>query len=114
MLAVVVVLAALGALSLELFFVLSLIGLLVVIELTAPFDVTPAWRRRLKWLIALGLLGFAYVVAVPLGYGLAGVYAGMILSYGCWALIAAVGFVYGDWAATAAGMMAERAAAVDE
>jgi len=62
MLATLVVLAALGSLSLELFFVSSLIGLLVVIELTAPFDVTPTWRARLKWLVVLGLLGFAYVV----------------------------------------------------
>lgn len=62
MLAVIVVLAALGALSLELFFVLSLIGLLVVIELTAPFNLTPTWRSRLKWLILAGLIGFMFVV----------------------------------------------------
>ena len=58
----VLVLVLLGSLSLELFFVVSLIGFLVVTELTAPFAVTPAWRRRLKWLIALGLAGFGYVV----------------------------------------------------
>jgi hypothetical protein len=62
MLATVVVLAVVGSLSLELFFVLSLIGFLVVVELTAPVAVTPAWRRRLVWLVALGLLGFGYVV----------------------------------------------------
>ena len=62
MFATLVVLAGLDSLTLELFFVLSLIGLLVVIELTAPFDVTPAWRSRLKWLVALGLLGFAAIV----------------------------------------------------
>lgn len=62
MLATALVLALLGSLSYELFFVCSLIGLLVVTELTAPFAVTPAWRRRLRWLIALGLLGFAVVV----------------------------------------------------
>lgn len=62
MLATIVVLAALGALSLEIFFVLSLIGLLVVIELTAPFNVTPRWRTRLRWVILVGLLGFVYVV----------------------------------------------------
>lgn len=62
MLAVLVLLAVLGGLSLELFFVLSLVGLLVVIELTAPFAVTPTWRARLKWLIALGLLGFVAIV----------------------------------------------------
>ncbi|WP_225335287.1 hypothetical protein [Halomicrobium urmianum] len=62
MLAAVVGLAALGALSLELFFVVSLIGFLIVVELTAPFAVTPRWRRRLVWLVALGLVGFGYVV----------------------------------------------------
>lgn len=62
MLAVVLVLSVLGALSYELFFVLSLIGLLIVTELTAPVAVTPTWRRRLRWLIGVGLLGFAVVV----------------------------------------------------
>lgn len=58
----VLVLTLLDALSYELVFVVSLIGLLVVIELTAPFTVTPAWRSRLKWLIALGLAVFGYIV----------------------------------------------------
>ncbi|WP_247009730.1 hypothetical protein [Halorientalis litorea] len=62
MLAAIVVLALLGALTLELFFVVSLIGFLVVVELTAPFEVTPRWRRRLKWLILAGLVGFALLV----------------------------------------------------
>lgn len=62
MVATVLALALLGSLSYELFFVCSLIGLLIVTELTAPFNVTPEWRSRLKWLIALGLAGFAYVV----------------------------------------------------
>ncbi len=62
MLATVIVLVALGALSLELFFVVSLIGFLVVIELTAPFNVTPRWRRRLRWLVAAGLLIFGWIV----------------------------------------------------
>lgn len=62
MLAAIVGLALLGSLTLELFFVVSLIGLLVVIELTAPVSVTPRWRKRLRWIILLGLLGFFYVV----------------------------------------------------
>ncbi|ADB60095.1 hypothetical protein Htur_1203 [Haloterrigena turkmenica DSM 5511] len=62
MLAAVLALSLLGSFSYELFFVLSLIGLLIVTELTAPFSVTPDWRRRLRWLIALGLVGFAVVV----------------------------------------------------
>ena len=55
-------LVLLGSLSLELFFVVSLIGFLVVVELTAPFNVTPRWRARLKWLIGLGLVVFGYIV----------------------------------------------------
>ncbi|WP_324666119.1 hypothetical protein [Haloarcula sediminis] len=62
MLATVLVLAALNALTLDLFFVVSLIGFLVVVELTAAVNVTPQWRSRLKWLILAGLVGFAYIV----------------------------------------------------
>lgn len=62
MLAAVVVLVLLESLTLELFFVISLIGFLVVVELTAPFNVTPAWRRRLRWIILVGLAVFGYIV----------------------------------------------------
>lgn len=62
MLGAILLLAVLGSLSLELFFVVSLVGFLVVVELTAPYAVTPRWRSRLKWLILLGLVGFTYVV----------------------------------------------------
>ena len=62
MLGATVFLTLLGSLELELFFVVSLIGLLVVVELTAPFNVTPRWRRRLIPVIAVGLAGFGYIV----------------------------------------------------
>ncbi len=62
MLAVALVLSVLGSLSYELFFVLSLIGVLIVTELTAPVNITPQWRRRLAWLIGIGLVGFAVIV----------------------------------------------------
>lgn len=62
MLGAVLVLVVLGSFSYELFFVLSLIGLLIVTELTAPVAVTPAWRRRLRWLILVGLVGFGVIV----------------------------------------------------
>lgn len=58
----VLALSLLSALSYELVFVVSLIGLLVMTELTAPFAVAPAWRTRIKWFILLGLLGFGYIV----------------------------------------------------
>ena len=62
MVGAILLLAVLGSLSLELFFVVSLIGFLVVVELTAPVAITPAWRSRLKWLILVGLVVFGYVV----------------------------------------------------
>lgn len=62
MVATVLVLSLLGSLSYELFFVLSLLGLLVVTELTAPVNVTPEWRARLRWLTLLGLFGFAALI----------------------------------------------------
>ena len=62
MLLSVFALALLDTLTLELFFVLSLIGFLIVTELTAPFNVTPEWRTRLKWIIGFGLVVFGYIV----------------------------------------------------
>ena len=62
MLSAIFVLTLLDALTLELVFVLSLIGLLVMTELTAPFNVTPQWRRRLLPFIGLGLIGFGVIV----------------------------------------------------
>lgn len=62
MLLSILALTLLDTLTLEIFFVLSLIGFLIVTELTAPFNVTPLWRTRLKWIIALGLLLFGYIV----------------------------------------------------
>ena len=62
MLSVIVTLALFDALSLELFFLLSLIGLLIVTELTAPVNVTPEWRRRLRWVVLAGLAVFGYIV----------------------------------------------------
>lgn len=62
MLGATLVLVLLDSLSYELFFVVSLIGFLVIVELTAPIAVTPAWRKRLRWLIGLGLAVFGYIV----------------------------------------------------
>lgn len=61
-LGVVLVLVLVGSLSYELVFVLSFIGLLVLTELTAPLNLTPQWRRRLFWLIGLGILVFGLIV----------------------------------------------------
>ena len=56
------VLALLDSLSYELFFVVSLVGFLVVTELTEPVALTPRWRRRIRWFIPPALLVFGLVV----------------------------------------------------
>ena len=70
---------------------------------------TPFYARLLGAFVFM--LGLSYLLAVPLDYGLFGVYVGVVLSYVCWAVVAAAGFLWGDWAGTAASMMAERAEA---
>jgi hypothetical protein len=62
MLAVLTVLALLDSLSLEYFFVLGLIGFLIIVELSGPFTVKPAWRSRVNIVIAFGVLVFAFIV----------------------------------------------------
>lgn len=62
MLGAVLVLAVLDVLSYELAFVVSLIGLLIVVELTAPFNVTPRWRNRLRYVLAIALAGFGFIL----------------------------------------------------
>lgn len=62
MLSVVLLLSLLDALSLELVFVGSFVGLLVVAEYTAPFSVTPRWRTRLRVVIVVGLVVFVSIV----------------------------------------------------
>ncbi|WP_222920248.1 MATE family efflux transporter [Natrinema sp. SYSU A 869] len=59
------------------------------------------------------LLGFSYLAGVTLGYGLSGVYAGIVLSYAWWAFVVAIGFEWGEWAEKATTMMAERADEAD-
>jgi len=50
-------------LTLEHFVVVSFIFLLVATEYTASRIVTVRWRKRLRWIVALGLILFAYVCA---------------------------------------------------
>jgi hypothetical protein len=62
MLATLILLTLLGSVELELFFVVSLIGLLVITELMTPFNVRPKWHQRLQWVIVVGLGIFGYIV----------------------------------------------------
>lgn len=62
MMATVLMLALLEVLSYVAFFLISMIGFLVLIERTAPVRITPTWRRRLRLVVVLSLLGVAYLV----------------------------------------------------
>lgn len=50
-------------LDIEIFFVLNLIGFLVLVELTSPFNFKPEWKQRLKWVVLIGAIGFLIIVA---------------------------------------------------
>jgi 4-amino-4-deoxy-L-arabinose transferase-like glycosyltransferase len=56
-------LAVFGSLTFEYFFVLCLIGFLVIVELSGPFASRPRWRSRVNVVILLGVVVFALIVA---------------------------------------------------
>jgi hypothetical protein len=56
------VLAVFQSLSFEYFFVLCLIGFLVIVELSGPFASRPRWRSRVNVVILLGVIMFSLVV----------------------------------------------------
>lgn len=62
MLGTILALSLLGELTVKQFFLVSLVGFLIIVEFLVPVNVTPRWRRRLRWFVLLGLLGFGYVV----------------------------------------------------
>ena len=68
---------------------------------------TPFYARLLGTFVFL--VGGSYLLAIPLDYGLVGVYAGMVLSYVTWSVVVAAGFYWGDWAETAADLIEARA-----
>lgn len=62
MLAAALSLVLLDSLTYEIFFIVSLIGFLAVVELTSPIRVVPAWRRRLRWVMILGIIWFGVIL----------------------------------------------------
>jgi len=58
-------------------------------------------------------LGFSYLASVVFGYGVVGVYAGVVLHYVWSMVVVAVGFHWGGWAGRAASMMEARSSADD-
>ncbi|WP_254765927.1 MATE family efflux transporter [Salinilacihabitans rarus] len=76
-------------------------------ETTVPF------LARASGLV-LFFLGFSYVAAVPLGWGVVGICAGIVLFY-AWAFaVVAAGYVRGDWAGKAARLMEDRGTVSDD
>ncbi|ELY44007.1 hypothetical protein DV706_17060 (plasmid) [Natronorubrum bangense] len=63
MLGVIVSLAFLGAFSYELFFVLSTVGFLLLVDLIRPSIARPEWWMRARSILVLGLIGLAVVIA---------------------------------------------------
>lgn len=62
MLAVLVSLTVFDALTLELFFSSSLMGLLVLFEMTEPRTITPPWRVLLRRIALVGLVVYGLIV----------------------------------------------------
>ena len=50
--------------NLELFFVLSLIGFLVIVELIAPNYIQPGYMRYIRYLLAAGIVLFGVIVVL--------------------------------------------------
>ncbi len=69
---------------------------------------TPFYARLIGSVVFM--LGASYLLAITLGYGIVGIYAGLVLSYACWAVVVGVGFLRGGWVGTAESMIADRAA----
>ena len=49
--------------SFEIFFVLSLIGFLIIVELIAPKYIQPGYTRYIQYILAAGIVIFGVVVA---------------------------------------------------
>jgi len=62
MLSALILLSVIGRLSLELYFVLSLVGLLVVSGSTASASLRLRPKERLRLIAVVGLLVFGYIV----------------------------------------------------
>jgi hypothetical protein len=58
------VLAVFGSLSYEYFFVLCLIGFLVIVELSGPFASRPRWRSRVNAVILPDVVVFALIASM--------------------------------------------------
>ena len=60
---VLATLLVLNLLSLELYFMLCLIGFLVIAQMSGPFVSRPLWRSRVNLVIVAGIVAFGLIVA---------------------------------------------------
>jgi hypothetical protein len=51
-----------NVLSLEFYFMLCLIGFLVIVHMSGPFISRPKWRSRLNWFIVASIIIFFLIV----------------------------------------------------
>nr|WP_267161763.1 MATE family efflux transporter [Halovenus salina] len=75
-------------------------------------DTTTPFIARTVGLLAF-YLGFSYLTSVVLGWGVVGIYAGIVLYYVSALVIVIAGFQYGDWARRATDMMEDRGSLAD-
>jgi hypothetical protein len=62
MMAVLAVLVLLNNVNLEYFFTLSIIGFLIIVELSSPFTVRPPWKSRINIVIAIDVMAFTVII----------------------------------------------------
>ncbi len=46
----------------ERLFIISFVGLLIVTALTTTIHIRPSWRRRVRWVVFVGLIGFLVII----------------------------------------------------
>jgi len=50
--------------NVEIFFVLSLLGFLIIVELIAPKYIQPGYQRYIRYILAAGIVIFGVIVAL--------------------------------------------------
>ncbi len=67
---------------------------------------TPFYARLIG--VTVCMLGVSYVLSITLGFGLTGIYVGIISTHITWVIIAALGIKYGNWIDNAESMITKR------
>ncbi len=67
---------------------------------------TPFYARLLG--VTVCMLGVSYVLSITLGFGLTGIYIGIISTHVSWVFVAVLGIKYGNWVGNAEAMISKR------